>query len=432
MRTGLWGEAPDRWRVARLRSLIDEAVNGSWGAEPGTGEPARCVRATDFDRVHLRVRATGGVERSYTSAELAKNQLRPGDILLEKSGGGEQQPVGKGALFDLPGIWICSNFMARLRPSVGVESAYLCFLLEALYIAQVNTRYIKQTTGIQNLDTFGYLNETVRVPPIEEQRAIVRFLDEETAKLDRLTEMKRRLVERLPQLVQARLSELLRGRHSQRSLRQCVERFIDYRGATPQKSIQGVPLITAANIKAGTLNFDHEQQFVTEDVYDEWMRRGLPRVGDVLITTEAPLGEVAQVEAIPIALAQRLILLPAKRGIDPSFLALYLMSSKCQGEIRRRATGSTALGIKASHLKSVPIAVPPEARQREIVAEIRAITEKTVRLRNQTQRAITSLVHYRSALITAAVTGQIDVRADRFVQPASAVSVVEEPGGGAV
>lgn len=73
-----------------------------------------------------------------------------------------------------------------------------------------------------------------------------------------------------------------------------IETLIDYRGKTPPKTEAGVPLITAKVIKGGTILTDR-REYIAEATYETWMRRGLPKSGDVLITTEAPLGEVARV-----------------------------------------------------------------------------------------------------------------------------------------
>lgn len=90
-------------------------------------------------------------------------------------------------------------------------------------------------------------------------------------------------------------------------LDEVIEKFIDYRGKTPKKVTSGIPLITAKVIKDGTILPPNE--FIEFDEYSSWMTRGLPKINDVLLTTEAPLGEVALVQNENIALAQRIILL---------------------------------------------------------------------------------------------------------------------------
>ncbi|MCF2941086.1 hypothetical protein L1N85_22120, partial [Paenibacillus alkaliterrae] len=90
-------------------------------------------------------------------------------------------------------------------------------------------------------------------------------------------------------------------------LEEVLETLIDYRGKTPKKTDAGIPLITAKIVKNGTIFSPNE--FIDEKDYDSWMVRGLPKVGDVVLTTEAPLGEVAQLTNSNVALAQRIVTL---------------------------------------------------------------------------------------------------------------------------
>ena len=87
-----------------------------------------------------------------------------------------------------------------------------------------------------------------------------------------------------------------------------VCKFIDYRGKTPPKTNQGIPLITAKIVKNGFVQ--EPTEFIDENLYDSWMRRGIPKKGDVIFTTEAPLGEVAQIKTNKkLAFAQRIIMI---------------------------------------------------------------------------------------------------------------------------
>ena len=112
--------------------------------------------------------------------------------------------------------------------------------------------------------------------------------------------------------------------------------IIDYRGKTPRKTAVGVPLITAKIVKGGRI--EQPNEFIDPDEYESWMRRGTPQIGDVLLTTEAPLGEVAQLTDDRIALAQRLILLRGRPELlDNTYLKYLLISEPIQSELRGRA-----------------------------------------------------------------------------------------------
>ena len=94
-----------------------------------------------------------------------------------------------------------------------------------------------------------------------------------------------------------------------------VAKFVDYRGKTPEKQPEGVPLVTAKNIKNQTIDFSESREFISAELYPKWMIRGFPELGDVVLTTEAPLGESSQVTEEKVALAQRIILLKADKSI---------------------------------------------------------------------------------------------------------------------
>ena len=135
--------------------------------------------------------------RVIQDSHLKTRKLDKGNLLLEKSGGGDLQPVGKVVLFDHDFVAVTSNFIARMPVVEGYEPAFLTYLHNTLYAGRINTKSIKQTTGIQNLDSSQYLSELVGIPPLEEQQAIAKFLDRETAKLDDLIATKRTFIERL-------------------------------------------------------------------------------------------------------------------------------------------------------------------------------------------------------------------------------------------
>jgi len=137
------------------------------------------------------------------------------------------------------------------------------------------------------------------------------------------------------------------------SIEKLSEKIIDYRGKTPRKSENGVRLITAKVVKSGAIQNDRAE-YIAEDYFDEWMTRGLVRENDVVMTTEAPLGEVAIVDNQKYALGQRIILIRANQDVMlPKYLYFALQSDYAQEELLKRATGTTVLGIKQKELLDV-------------------------------------------------------------------------------
>ena len=127
--------------------------------------------------------------------------------------------------------------------------------------------------------------------------------------------------------------------------------YVDYRGKTPTKTDDGIFLVTAKNVKDGFIDYNASQEYISEDDYEEVMHRGKPEIGDVLITTEAPCGNVAQVNRVNIALAQRIIKYRGLAGVvDNTYLKHYLLSPEFQKILNAKSSGGTVQGIKGSIL----------------------------------------------------------------------------------
>jgi type I restriction enzyme S subunit len=154
-------------------------------------------------------------------------------------------------------------------------------------------------------------------------------------------------------------------------LKNLITRLVDYRGKTPRKTDDGVKLITAKVIKDGRILEDAQHEYIAEEDYDETMRRGIPQINDIIITTEAPLGEIAMIKNDEkIAIAQRVILFtPDVKEIVPKFLYYSFFTELIQHRLESRATGTTVPGISNPNLQSIKIPKPPLPVQRRI-AEI--------------------------------------------------------------
>lgn len=152
--------------------------------------------------------------------------------------------------------------------------------------------------------------------------------------------------------------------------------FIDYRGKTPPKTTSGIPLITAKIVKNGMIQ--EPQEFIAENYYDEWMRRGIPQKGSVVFTTEAPLGEVARIKTDDkLAFAQRIIVLePKTQQLNSDYLFYALQDHVLKSRIEARATGTTVIGIKAAELKKVEIDLPSLKEQKKIAMVLCSLDDK--------------------------------------------------------
>jgi type I restriction enzyme S subunit len=182
-----------------------------------------------------------------------------------------------------------------------------------------------------------------------------------------------------------------------------LAKFIDYRGKTPKKVNSGVPLITAKNVRQGYISRE-PKEFVTPEEYEIWMTRGFPRIGDMLFTTEAPLGNIALIDIKEkFALAQRVICFQLHNQAIGNYLKIALMSSQVQQQFENAATGMTATGIKSSKLKEIPVPLPPLAEQHRIVAKVDALMALCDQLKTRLQQAGQQQQAIADALVAQAV-----------------------------
>ena len=158
-------------------------------------------------------------------------------------------------------------------------------------------------------------------------------------------------------------------------LEDCIDAIIDYRGKTPRKAPFGIPLITAKIVKGGRILEPNE--FIPVEDYDDRMQRGIPKAGDIVVTTEAPLGEVGQLDSRKLSVGQRLITLRGKHGLlDNTYLKFLMMSEFVQTQLKARETGTTVVGIKQKELRKVTLIVPPLSVQRSIADVLGALDDK--------------------------------------------------------
>lgn len=204
--------------------------------------------------------------------------------------------------------------------------------------------------------------------------------------------------------------------------------YVDYRGKTPPKTQVGTFLVTARNVRKGFIDYLDSQEFVPTELYDQIMLRGKPALGDVLITTEAPLGNVAQIDRIDVALAQRIIKYrPKSAELTSTYLKYYLLSEQFQKVLDDHSSGSTAKGIKGRVLHQLPVIIPPTSEQRAISEALGDVDE----LIGSLERLIAKKRDIKQAVMQQLLTGK--TRLQGFSgewQTVSLGSVAEMNSGG--
>ena len=250
----------------------------------------------------------------------------------------------------------------------------------------------------------------IPIPPLAEQKRIVAKIDAAFEKIDKLKANAERNLANAKELFQSVLNEAMRPKPGWVEKRlNDIFNFIDYRGKTPTKLTSGIPLITAKNIRMGYLDYSCKD-YISQDEFETRQSRGVARKGDILFTTEAPLGFVAMADLDTFSTGQRVITFQQYSNrtdeIENRFYYFYFQSRFFQDEVRRLATGATAQGIKASRLKEINVPLPPLAEQRSCVSVLDRMMEGTLGLQSNYTRLIADCAEMRQAVLKEAFEGR--------------------------
>ena len=423
------GEIPAHWSVSRIKNAIADARNGVWGDEPSEENSILCVRVADFNRQNFTVSLDNRTYRGVAEKDREGRLLQRNDLLLEKSGGGENQPVGFVVIYEYDEPAVSSNFVARLALKASSHPRYFLYCFAKLYSERVNIRSIKQNTGIQNLDAGQYFDEPITFPPLPEQHTIAAFLDTETARIDTLVAKQVSLIATLQEKRRALISHVVtKGldpaapmkdsgvpwlgevpKHWEVTHLKRIARIRYGLGQPPREHDQGVPLIRATNIDAGKIT---ECDLVLVDPTD------VPESKDAFLTA----GEIIVVRSgaytgdssiIPSAyegaVAGYDMVVTVVRAI-PQFVAWSFLGTSVAYQFDIAKLRAAQPHLNAEELGETWVVLPTTTEQHAIVTHIEKETSHIDTLIAKAQEMIAVLREHRTALVAAAVTGQIDVR----------------------
>ncbi|HHN2842889.1 TPA: restriction endonuclease subunit S [Pseudomonas aeruginosa] len=432
------GEVPEHWAIFSLKRSVDGCTNGLWGDEPDGENDLAVIRVADFDRATCRVGLDKLTYRGITKKERASRLLQSGDLLIEKSGGGEKTLVGCVVLFEHDFEAITSNFVARMRPLHGFDSGFLCYSFDSLYQGKVNFPAIKQTTGIQNLDSESYLQERFCFPTLAEQTQIARFLDHETARIDALIEEQQRLIELLKEKRQAVISHAVtKGLDPAVPMKHSG---VEWLGEVPAHwAVCQVRHLMVGDTRNGLYKPEGEKDpdgvgFVQmgEAFRDRIFQGG---VKDRVQASNAELKNWGLEEG-DLLFARRSIVLEGSgrctrvgllnephlfessmirirldlNRVSPEYLHLMFDSIGMRAQVLSTTKTVTISGIDSGQLKGLRVAVPAKSEQENIAAYLLSRIEAFDDAERAAMETTLLLQERRSALISAAVTGKIDVR----------------------
>jgi len=427
------GNIPSHWDCNRLKHLSSEALKygANESAELNDTTQPRFIRITDIDGDG---RLRDETFRSLPEAVARPFLLREGDVLFARSGG----TVGKTFLYQKSWGKACfAGYLIRFRADTSkcIAPFVWRFTKTAAYDNWLSSVFIQAT--IQNVSAEKYANFALSVPPIDEQERILRFLDRETKKIDALVVKLERLIGLLQEKRTALISHAVTkgldptvpmkdsgvewlgqipAHWDVKRLKYLVSRVGS--GKTPKGGAEiyvekGILFLRSQNIHFTGLRLNDVVHIDTQIDAEMACSRVLPN--DVLLNiTGASLGRCSLVpDNFPAANVNQhvCVIRPRKEKISPAFLHDCLSSRAVQRQIFSSENGTSREGLNFVQVSQLVLAMPrSKTEQCEIARSIRFRTAQLDKLITKVRDGIDKLREYRTALISAAVTGKIDVR----------------------
>lgn len=409
------------WKTTRL----DEAcqfINGLWKGEEPPFVRVGVIRNTNFAKDGY----LDDTDIAYLDVEakkFAKRRLQFGDIILEKSGGGPKQPVGRVVLFDkTQGDFSFSNFTAaiRLKEPKELDPAYLHRYLHWFYLCGRTEAMQSHSTGIRNLNGDAYKAIGVDYPPLREQRRIVAILDEAfeaiaTAKAN-IEKNQRSSADLYESALDLALSHRGSG-YNETTLGAEVDLLPGY--AFPSKGYvaanAGVRLLRGDNIMQGYLRWDDAKGWPADDV-TAYSRFAL-REGDVVLAMDRPWVKAglkrAQIASsdLPCLLLQRTARLRPGPRLRMDFL-LHLVGSRLfSRHLLGLQTGIGVPHISGKQIECFAFMLPPLSAQAVVACRLDDVLQSTARLAEIYERKGLALDELKKSLLHQAFTGQLTAKA---------------------
>jgi type I restriction enzyme S subunit len=444
------------WKAKTLDE-VSQFSNGLWKGEKPPFVNVGVIRNTNFTK-------EGTLDDSdiaYLDVEakkLEKRRLRFGDIILEKSGGGPKQPVGRVALFDKEdGDFSFSNFTAALRvlDPCELDFRFLHKFLHWTYLSGITEGMQSHSTGIRNLDGDAYKAIRISFPPLTEQGRIVGILDEAFEGIATAKANAEKNLQNARALFESFLNAAIQGRlipqdSRDTSVAELISRMekarnvaIDQGRAKPEKTepkagnqarlprswkwaqlesltvgisdgvhkrpqyaSKGIPFITVKNLTAGPgISFD-DLNYITREDHKEFIKRTHPEKGDILITKDGTIGVVRLIETdIEFSIFVSVALIkPVMRELGP-YLAYALRAPSVQSQIVPQ--GAALKHLYLVDLRRLAIPLPPLSEQKRIVDRLDSLDAETQHLEAIYRQKLVALEKLKKSLLHQAFTGEL-------------------------
>ena len=369
------------WEYSTIGDLCDK-MNGLWKGKVGPFVNVGVIRNANFTKAFTL--SFDNIEYLDVEAKQYKTRkLQKGDLIVEKSGGSEKQPVGRTVLFDKEdGEYSFSNFTSvlRIKDRNIITPEFLYKYILFAYLRGDTRKMQKATTGIHNIEFDKFLAIPVPNLPLSEQQRIVDYLDSAFAKIDAMKANAEKALNEAKALFQASLKEMLEPKEGWEEKK--MSSLYDVRDGThdsPKYQDKGYPLVTSKNLKGGILDMSNVN-FISESDYKAINSRSKVDIGDVLFAMIGTIGNPVYVEEEPNYAIKNMALFKVPREQSGEFLRYYLLNNIILSKMQSEAKGTTQKFVSLGYLRNFLISLPPLSEQQSIVATLDSLKSKVDRL----------------------------------------------------
>jgi len=395
------------WESKELKAV--SAINYGY-TESASADPVgpRFLRITDIqnDCVDWENIPYCKIEKE----DLRKYRLERGDIVFARTGA----TTGKSFLVcDPPKDTVFASYLIRLRllDKELLPDFVSLFFQTAGYWQTIKEGSSGSAQGGFNATKLGALS--IPFPSLPEQQRIVSILDDAFAGIATAKANAEKNLQNARALFESHLQAVFSQRSDgwkQVRIEDACESIMDCVNKTAPK-VEGptsFKMIRTTNVRNGQVNLD-SVNYVTEDVYRIWTRRQIPKQGDVLLTREAPMGEVGMLlSEEKVFLGQRLVSYRANPlKLNNRFLLYALQSTELQNQIHALASGSTVQHMRVPDSKNLLLPLPDLMKQIKVVTTLDALHEETKRLESIYRHKLATLDELKKSMLHQAFSGQL-------------------------
>lgn len=389
---------------------VCEFISGLWTGKKPPYVSVGVIRNTNFHK-NGSLDFSDIAQLDVEVKQFSNRQLRFGDIVLEKSGGGPKQPVGRVCVFEKEdGLYSLSNFTSaiRIKNPKELDYRYLHYYLKHLYIAGETEKIQTHSTGIRNLQLSLYKEFLVPLPPLVTQQKIVAKLDAIFAEIDKATAAAEANAKNAEALFQSYLAQVFE-RQNENNILTTLGEYYDVRDGThdsPKFYESGYPLVTSKNLKNGSISFEKIQYISKEDYLSISQRSGVKK-GDVLMAMIGTIGNPVVVETDDEFAIKNVALFKTNSNQSPLFLRYYLGSDYVKRKMENDAKGTTQKFVGLGYLRSFPISVPVLSSQLSIVRELEEYEQHTNKLFTSFVDKTNQLFVLKQSILRQAFAGEL-------------------------